>query len=223
MRLPFTIEEFFGVFRAYNEALWPAPVLLTALALVATALALIPLRWSGVAIAASLAFLWGWLAIAYHLSFFTAINPLAYGFSVLSLVGAAVFLWQGVVRRRLIFRATQGGRTVVGMLLVVFALVVYPVWSTVAGHPYPAMPTFGLPCPTTIFTIGLLALAVAPYPRAILVVPILWALVGTQAAFLLGVPQDLSLGIAGLIGMALLVRSGGAPTPADSRRTSACE
>lgn len=78
------------------------------------------------------------------------------------------------------------------------------------GRPFPHIP-------------GLLALAGAPYPRAIFVLPILWALVGTQAAFLLGVPQDLGLGVVGLIGMALLVRSGGTPTPAGARRTSACE
>lgn len=31
------------------------------------------------------------------------------------------------------------------------------------------LPTFGLPCPTTLFTIGLLAFVVSPYPRSTLV------------------------------------------------------
>ncbi len=74
-------------------------------------------------------------------------------------------------------------------------------------HPFPAMPTFSLPCPTTTFTIGLLAFAVAPYLRSVLVVPILWAVVGTQAAFLLGVPQDLGLGVAGRVGVVLVARA----------------
>ncbi len=32
MQLPFTVEQFFGVFQAYNSAVWPAQVFLLALA-----------------------------------------------------------------------------------------------------------------------------------------------------------------------------------------------
>ncbi len=207
MQLPFTAEQFYGVLREYNETLWPAQVFLTGLALAAITLVLVPRRWSGVAISATLAFLWAWSSVAYHLAFFTAINPLAYAFSGISMAGAVVFLWQGVIRRRLVFRWGGGARAAFGVALMAFALLVYPAWSWYAGHRYPAMPTFGLPCPTTIFTIGLLAFAVAPYPRTALIVPILWCLVGAQAAFLLGVPQDLGLVAAGLVGIVLLVRS----------------
>lgn len=69
------------------------------------------------------------------------------------------------------------------------------------------MPTFGLPCPTTVFTIGLLAFLKRPYPRSVFIVPILWCLVGFQAAFLLGVPQVLGLLVAGVIGAILLARN----------------
>lgn len=173
MQLPFTIEQFYGVFREYNSAVWPAQVSLVALAVVAVALVAVPRRWSGAAISAILAFLWAWLGLAYHLAFFTAINPGAYAFAAVSLAGTIVFLWQGVLRRKLEFRVVPGARTVVGLILVVFALVVYPVWSYYAGHRYPALPTFGLPCPTTIFTVGVLAFLVAPYPRSPFVVPVL--------------------------------------------------
>ena len=207
MNLPFTVEQFFGVFRAYNEALWPAQVLLLALALAAIGLVAFPRRWSGVGVSAILVFLWGWLGLAYHLAFFTAINPLAYVFSAVSVAGAVVFAWHGIVRRTLEFRLSRSARTAVGGCLVLFALVVYPALSVYTGHRYPATPTFGLPCPTTIFTIGLLAFLVPPYPRSVLLVPVLWSLVGSQAAFLLGVPQDLGLLIAAAVGVFLMVRS----------------
>jgi hypothetical protein len=71
------------------------------------------------------------------------------------------------------------------------------------------MPTFGLPCPTTLYTIGLLAFLVAPYPRSTFVVPILWSAIGAQAAFFTCVPQDLSLIVAELVGVALVIRSRG--------------
>jgi len=209
MELPFTIEEFFGVFREYNEALWPAQVFLVGLAFAVILLVIKPHRLSGVGVSAILAFLWAWLAVVYHLSFFARINPLAYVFSGVSLAGALTFLWQGIVQRRLRFAWVGGSRAFVGTVLVVFALVLYPTWSWHAGHPYPHMPTFGLPCPTTIFTIGLLAFLVPPYPRSPFVVPILWCFVGAQAAFLLGVHQDFGLVAAAVVGAVLLIRSKG--------------
>jgi hypothetical protein len=96
-------------------------------------------------------------------------------------------------------------RAYAGVALMVFALVVYPIWSAYAGHPYPATPTFGLPCPTTIFTIGLLAFAVPPIPRSPLVVPVLWCLVGAQAAFFLGMQPDMGLVAAAVVGIFLWV------------------
>lgn len=214
MQLPFTVDAFYGVFREYNEALWPAQLLLTALAIAAIVFIFKPQRRSGVAISAILAFLWAWLALAYHLAFFVRINPMAYAFSAISMMGALAFLWQGVIRRRLQFEWVGGVRAFTGIALIVFALVIYPAWSWYAGHHYPAMPTFGLPCPTTIFTIGMLAFLAAPYPRSVYAVPILWSFVGGQAAFLLGVPQDLGLIIAGLVGAVLMARSRSSAAPA---------
>ena len=39
MRLPFTVEQFFDVFEAYNRAIWPAQVLAYVLGLAAIVLA----------------------------------------------------------------------------------------------------------------------------------------------------------------------------------------
>lgn len=207
MKLPFTAEQFFHVMREYNETLWPAQVVLLVLAVVALVWILFPRPWSGMGVSAILAVLWAWLGVAYHLAFFTAINVLAYGFAAISILGALIFLWQGVFRKRLEFRLAWNARTVIGVLMIVFALAIYPAWSVSAGHNYPALPTFGLPCPTTIFTIGVLALSVRPYPRSPLVVPVLWSFIGIQAAFLLSVPQDISLVVAGVVGLVLIVRS----------------
>lgn len=207
MALPFTSEQFFGVFAAYNEAVWPAQPFLLALAVLALVLIAFRRTWSGRAVSAILAFLWAWLALAYHLAFFASINPLAYVFAAVSAAGALVFAWQGVVGRNLRFQLARSARVAVGVTLIVFALFIYPAWSVYSGHGYPAMPTFGLPCPTTLFTMGLLAFLVPPYPRSALVVPVLWCLVGAQAAFLLGVWQDLGLLVAAAVGAVLMARS----------------
>lgn len=206
MQLPFTNEQFFGVFRLYNSTVWPAQVLLVLLAVLAIVFIALRRPWSGAAVSAILALLWVWIGVAYHLAFFARINPVAYGFGALSIAGGLLFAWHGVICRRFEFAFARSFRTGLGMALLAFALVVYPVWSTLAGHGYPELPTFGLPCPATIFTIGVLALASGTRLRAVLAVPILWSLVGGQAAFLLDVKPDLGLLVAGVAALGLFIR-----------------
>jgi hypothetical protein len=206
MQLPFTVEQFFGVFRLYNTSVWPAQVVLVLLAVLAVGMVAMRRPWSSAAASSILALLWVWIGVAYHLYFFAVINPVAYGFAALSVIGGLIFAWHGAVRRRLEFAFSRSLRAAVGIALLVFALLVYPIWATFAGHPYPELPTFGLPCPTTIFTIGLLALASGPSLRAVLVVPVLWSLVGSQAAFFLDVQPDLGLLVAGIAAVVLIIR-----------------
>jgi Family of unknown function (DUF6064) len=205
MHIPFSAEQFFGVFRLYNSTVWPAQVLLLVLAVLCVIFIVLRRPWSGVAVSAILALLWIWLGAVYHMVFFSRINPVAYGFGALSILGGILFAWHGVFRRRLAFAFTRSLRTGLGVALIAFALLVYPVWATFAGHAYPELPTFGLPCPTTIFTIGLLALSSGTSLRVVLIVPILWSMVGSQAAFLLDVTPDFGLLAAGAAAIGLFV------------------
>jgi hypothetical protein len=204
--LPFTREQFFEVLRAYNEAVWPAQWLLLALAAVALLLTARPRPAGGPTVSAILGLLWIWTGLGYHLAFFAAINPLAFGFAALSVAGGGVFLWQGVVQRRLVFRCSTSLRSLAGLALVGYALLGYPGWLLLDGHRWPALVTFGLPCPTTLFTLGMLAMLVPPWPRSAWVVPLLWSAVGVQAAWWLGVTPDLALGVAALLGLVLMMR-----------------
>ena len=43
MQIPFSCEQFYGVFRDYNDAAWPAPVFLAALAVAVIAIVAIGL------------------------------------------------------------------------------------------------------------------------------------------------------------------------------------
>jgi hypothetical protein len=209
--MPFTAPQFFEVFGRYHAALWPAPFVLNALALLALVLAWRGGENDGRLVSGILALLWAWMAVAYHAAFFSAINPLARVFAAVFLLGAGAMAWQGVVRARLRFALRRDAIGWTGTALVVYALVAYPVLGLALGHRYPETPTFGLPCPTTIFTIGLLMFAVPPMPRSVLVVPLLWSLVGASAAFLLGVYQDLGLLAAAAAAVVALARLGRPP------------
>lgn len=206
MELPFSTAQFFAVMADYNVAVWPAQLLLTLIALAIVAMAL---RWPGRAgpvAAFGLAFLWTWLAFAYHLAFFWRINPAAPLFAAVSLAGAAAFAWQGGVRGGLRFEGGVSRAALPGLLMVALALVGYPAIGAGIGHRYPAAPTFGLPCPVTLFTVGLLLLASPRPPRALVVAPLVWAVIGSTAAFALGVTQDLGLVLAAVLCLFLLRR-----------------
>lgn len=217
MHLPFTPGEFFRVFADYNETVWPLQALLSLMALLCAGLVFSRASWSNNLVSMFLAIFWLWMGLAYHLAFFTRINPLAYGFCALSILGAAAFLWHGLYRRHLQFEWHGSGRNLAGAALIIFALVIYPVWTRWTGHTWPAIPTFGLPCPTTLFTIGMLALLASPYPRSVLLVPIVWCAIGVQAAFFLEVIPDLSLLAGAAVAGSLWVMAGRPSRTAASR------
>jgi hypothetical protein len=202
--LPFTTEQFFDVFRHYNEGVWPTQFVLYLLGFVGVGARLAPEPVASAATRGVLAALWLWMGVVYHIAYFTSINPAAYVFGGLSVLGAVVFAW-----RALGSRVAQGDRIgrvglVAGAALLAYGLVVYPLVGLAVGHRYPAAPGFGLPCPTTIYTIGLLTLVPARGRWAELAVPVAWAAVGSTAAFALGVPEDYGLAVAGLWGVWLL-------------------
>jgi len=205
MRIPFSAEQFFRIFAQYNESVWPLQFALHLLAFAAIALLFREGRWKGQLISTILSFLWGWMGIGYHFLFFTAINPAAWLFGAMFLVGALWFGWIGILRSKLQFGLTGGVRGWAGGILIGYALIIYPLLGYLLGHRYPAAPTFGLPCPTAIFTIGILMFAAAPMPKSVFAVPLAWAAVGSVAAFQLGVYQDLGLLVAGLVGLVTVI------------------
>ncbi len=205
MKIPFTVDQFFDTVARYNVSVWPMQIILTVLAIAVIILLFRGRQCSSRRIAAVLSFFWAWMAVAYHFVFFTAINPAAWFFGGFFLVGSLWLAWIGILKNKLQFSLHGGVRAWVGGLLMVFSLVIYPLLGFLFGHRYPAIPTFGLPCPTSIFTLGILLLAVVPFPRSAFVVPVLWSAIGSFAAFQLSVPQDYGLLVAGLIGLMVAI------------------
>jgi peptidoglycan/LPS O-acetylase OafA/YrhL len=142
MSLPFTQEQFLQVMQRYNEALWPAPVALNALALAAVAALGIRRPGRHAFIAGVLALLWAWSAVCYHFLYFYEINPAAALFGAMFLAAAALFGWQGVFEQRLRFAPRAEPRTFMGAALVAYALIGYPFRPPLSGDAdlRPAMP-----------------------------------------------------------------------------------
>ena len=117
-----------------------------------------------------------------------------------------LFAWFGVARPALGFSRDRSPRHAIAWTLIVYALL-YPGLAWAGGLAYPRMPTFGVPCPTTILTAGFLLMADPPLPVVVTVIPIAWTVVGGSAAFLLGVHADLILPVAGLFLVTSLIHN----------------
>ncbi len=204
MNLPFTIDEFLEVFRKYNHSVFPMQFLFYLFGAMALYHSIKKSRLSDKIILLVLSFLWLWTGIVYHILHFSGINKAAYLFGVLNILQAGLFYFFGILREKITFQFKQDIYGVAGGLLILYALLVYPLLGHQLGHQYPASPTFGVPCPTTIFTFGILLWAENKVPVAVLIIPFLWSMIGATAVIYLGMLEDLGLFLSALITAFLL-------------------
>jgi hypothetical protein len=203
--MPFTVDQFMHVFKLYNLSVWPTQIILNILALVAIFLAIKKYRFSDRINSGILGFLWLWVGIVYHLVHFTSINKAAYLFGVLFIMQAFIFIYAGIVKDHLSFNYQTNIYGITGVVFLLYALILYPELGHLFGHIYPKSPTFGLPCPTTIFTFGLLLWTDKKIPKYIVIIPFLWSIVGFSAAVNLKVYEDFGLLITGIVGTVLIL------------------
>jgi hypothetical protein len=159
---------------------------------------------------------WAWSGAIYHLIYFRRINPAAVFFGAVFLIQAALFLWRGGIRADLTFTPQRSVWGIAGAILILYSLA-YPAIGLATGLRVPRFPSFGVPCPTTLLTVGVLLLGPRHEARILGVIPILWAGIGGSAAFVLEIRPDLALPVAGTILLAYLITRG----PAERRTTSA--
>ena len=204
MSLPFTVEQFVGIFQKYNIAVWPMQIILVLIALLALFLSLRKFSYSDKMTSIFLGFFWLWIGIVYHLIYFTSINKAAYLFGILYIIQGLIFIFVGGIKSKLSFKLQPNSYGVIGSLFILYSLIIYPILGYFLGHVYPKNPTFGLPCPTTIFTFGLLLETDKIVPKYVLVIPLIWSIIGFGAALSLGVKEDYGLLIAGIVGFILI-------------------
>ena len=205
MTFPFTQEQFLTIFSQYNLAVFPLQIVFIILGIVALWFVVKKSPISDRIILLILIFFWFWMGIVYHILFFSSINPLAYAFGVLFIIEACLLVYLGIIKKQAGFSLTKDMYTLIGLIFIVYAMIIYPVIGTAAGHGYPRLPTFGLPCPTTIFTFGIFLLSDKKFPLPLLVIPLIWSMIGFFAALSLGITEDYMLLVAGVVGTVLII------------------
>jgi hypothetical protein len=206
MNIPFSVKQFFDIFGAYNNGIWPAQIVAYLLGMLVLWFAVRENKVSSRIISAILAIFWIWMGVFYHIMYFSRINPAAYIFGPLFIMQGMFFLGIGTIRGRLPIFFRKNIFTITGACFIFYALAVYPLLGLSFGHSYPNAPLFGVaPCPTTIFTFGILLWVRGSAPYLLLVIPFLWSLIGMSAAMYLRVPQDYGLAVAGIIGTVFIL------------------
>lgn len=206
MTTPFTLDQFLGVFVTYNMSIWPTQIVAYGLGSVAVAALWLKPPLASQVILPILALLWALNGIGYHLVFFSTINPVAKVFAAFFFFEALLFAASTVLARRMRFSIGLNFRSIAGTALITYAMLVYPILGIWAGHGLMAGPMFGVaPCPTTIFTIGMLLLARGAWVAWLSIIPFLWSLIGFAAAFQLGIYEDVGLPIGGIVLAVVLI------------------
>ena len=208
MHPPFTAGQFFDVFRRYNEGVWPAQIALNVIGgIVAVsawrARARRSWMWARVAIVI-LAALWLWTGIVYFKMFFVTITPAGEVFGSVFIAEAALLLlaaWLGGP-----LEDASETSVLAGMSIIVYALLLYPIAGIATGQHYPALPTFGAPCPIVIFTFGVFCLFPKNVPRILTAIPVLWVLISSYAAVGFHVIEDFGLPVAAIATIAVIHR-----------------
>ena len=200
-----SLDEFLSVFARYNVAVWPAQICLYAIAVFTIGLALQRKGDVSRTINSLLVVLWLWSGIVYHLVFFSRVNRAAYLFGAFFIFQSFLFIYAGVLKRKMSFSFSRSPYRIIGGVFLIYALIIYPALSYKLGHRYPMTPTFGVPCPTVIFTFGMFLWSQCEVPLYLVIIPLLWSLLGLSAALSLGMKEDFGLVVAGVSGFVLIV------------------
>lgn len=208
------VEDFFNTLQLYNETVLPITVLTYLLGIIIVYLSFKGSKQSSRIISFLLGFLWIWSAIVFFFIFFGPIDVEFLGLTVpgvwylggvLYLIQGILFLFCGLVNASLSFGFTWNNYSVLGILMMLYAMAIYPVIGFLTGFNYPRYPVFGAPCPLNIFTIGLLLAANKKVPLFTAIIPLIWAIMGIIPVLVLDVYADIGLILSGIIGLPLII------------------
>lgn len=208
MNLSVDLDKLMSVFGAYNLAIWPMQVFAYLAGLVALYSASKQTGFSNNIASGILSFFWMWTGVVFCIFFWAPAYPAAYAFGILFIAQGLIFLLNAI-KPTLSYRAQRNQFTLIGALFIAYAMVGYPLVGYSLGHAYPRSLAFGLvPCPTAVFTLGMLMLTDKKVPRYVLVIPAIWSICAVVPV-VSGIYEDAGLILAGLVCIPMLLRRDG--------------
>jgi hypothetical protein len=183
----------------YNLTFWPIQIGAYILGIVVVILAIVNGGYSNRIISAILALFWLWVGVVFNLLYFSPLFPMAISFVFLFVLEAGILTFTGVIKGTLSFKFKADLRGIIGALFVIYSMAGYPMIENLLGHEYPNLLLFGLvPCPMTVFTLGIFLWSDKRPNWYIFTVPILYSLTGV-VPIMIGIVEDIGLVASGLI------------------------
>ena len=137
--------------------------------------------------------------------YFKEFMPFPFVFGILFVVQSLIFIFEGTMRNRIRFQFKADLYGLTGALLIFYGIFGYQALEYILGRGYPEILSFGMfPCPTVIFSLGILLWTGKKFPPYILIFPMIHALSGFIPAFMIGIIEDIGLIISGLLVLSLL-------------------
>lgn len=205
MKIPFTTEQFFQVIEKYNLGVFPAQLIILLLGILSVVMLHAKRSSGNKIIGGFLGILWVWTGIAYHLAYFTLINKAAFVFGGLFILQGILFLTDTFVRNKLEFEFRGKFTDYIACFFILFGLAIYPVLIYFLEKSLHTTISLGLPCPSTILTFGFLMLTGIKFSKYLLVIPAIWTVIGTSAAFKFGVYPDYMIFISAVVAILFLL------------------
>lgn len=205
MKIPFTAEQFYGVFEKYNTTIFPIPIIIFLLGFILLFTLHTKSKYKNKLIGSVLGIIWLWVGLVYHITFFTAINKAAFIFGALFIVQGLLIIIN-TFKGKLAFSFEFTKAHLIGYFFIIFGLFIYPLIGYFLDSSFIRTISLGLPCPTTIFTFGIFLLTNKNFSKHLLVIPSIWAIVGLSAAINFGVYQDYMMLIAAIFANIILIK-----------------
>jgi len=203
----FTLQEFLEMIANYNIAYWPMPLVTYSLGVIVAISAMAKTGYASRVASGVLVFYWLWVGIVFNGLVFSELSNTSMVFAVLFVIEGILLAVAGVLKTDLWYHAKADRYGLVGSIAILYGMVGYPVIEHLLGRGYPRSLLLGLvPCPTIAFTLGLLLWSARPLPKAVLVIPVFYALGGGMLAASQGILEDVGLVLVALAtaGMILL-------------------
>jgi hypothetical protein len=213
--IPYSAEAFFDLLATYNSGIWPVQLTALFLSILLLVLLLFPRLGGDRIIAGFLACGWAWTGLVFLMNHLITLNWAGTYFGMVFVLQAGLFLWSGTIQSRLKFRGDKSAASWLGLVLILFTLIVYPLIPIWSGYDWTIVQVAGLtPTPTVILTFGILLLCANHLPTHLLVIPVVWSGADGATAWTLGIWWDLFLPVAGLATLFFfIVRSRHDPKP----------
>jgi hypothetical protein len=205
--MPFTSEQFLDVFREYNTSVFPFQLIILILSFISIFVLHLKNKNIEKITGLFLSLLWIWIGCIYHIRFFSGINKAAFIFGALFILQGILFFVEFFIRNKIELNFESRFKNYSGYILLFFGVILYPVIGIISGKSIDIAITMGLPCPSVIFTFGVLIFAGKSLPKYLLIIPAVWAFIGFLAALKFGVYQDIALPVSAILTIILIYSS----------------